>query len=55
MTRHNLSISDALWARVQQAAIREAVKQGRPISISEWIRESIRQRLEQEAARGGAC
>ena len=45
MTRHNLSISDELWAKVQLAAIQEAVKRGRPISVSEWIRDAIHRRL----------
>ena len=46
MTRHNLSISDELWAVVQQAAIDQATKDRQPVSVSEWIREAIRQRLD---------
>ena len=46
MTRHNLSISDELWARVQQAAIDEATKTRKPMSISQWIRNAIQQHLD---------
>lgn len=45
MTRHNLSISDELWAKVQQAAIDEAARERKPVSVSEWIRGAILKRL----------
>jgi metal-responsive CopG/Arc/MetJ family transcriptional regulator len=47
MTRHNLSISDELWAEVQQAAIDEAARTRKTMSVSEWIRVAIRQRLDE--------
>lgn len=50
MSRHNIWIPADLWAAVQKLALRDGVREGRPISVSEWIRESIRQRLEQDAA-----
>ena len=44
--RHNISISDELWARIQKAAREESVKQDRTISASEWLRERVLKELE---------
>ena len=46
MTRHNLSISDDLWAACERAAAKDGAKQGKPMSISEWIRKAILAKLE---------
>lgn len=45
MTRHNLSISDELWAACERAAAEAGAKQGKPMSVSEWIRRAILERL----------
>ena len=45
MTRHNLSISDELWAACERAAAQEGAERGKPGSVSAWIREAIRRRL----------
>jgi len=47
MTRHNLSISDELWAACERAAAEEGAKRGKSMAVSEWIREAIRRRLEE--------
>jgi len=47
MTRHNLSIPDELWAACERAAAEEGAKRGKISSVSEWIREAIRRRLEE--------
>ena len=42
MSRHNISIpDDELWARVQKAAAEEGARQGRTVSVSEWIRSLV--------------
>ena len=41
MTRHNISISAELWAKVQQAALEAGHKRGKAMSASEWLRGLI--------------
>lgn len=45
-TRRNLWIPDELWRRAQQAALKEALRIGRPVSVSEWVRRAMKKRLE---------
>lgn len=37
-----------LWDRTRTAAASETGRRGRTVSVSEWIREAIAQRLERE-------
>lgn len=46
-TRRNLWIPDELWERAKQAAREQGVRENRDVSLSDWIREAIRQQLEQ--------
>ena len=45
MTRHNISMSDELWGKVQRAALDAGVKRGRAMSASEFLRELIHKEL----------
>lgn len=38
MTRRNLVIPDDLYAKIQKAAANAGSKQGRTVSVSEWVR-----------------
>ena len=44
----NLYLPDDLWERAQQAARQESVRRERDVSVSEWVREAMEQRLEAE-------
>lgn len=46
--RRSLWIHDDLWDAAVKAALREGVRLGKPVPVSEWIREAMRQRLERE-------
>jgi len=48
-TRRNMLIPDELWERAAQAAREQATKEQRPVSLSEWIRAAIREKLERGA------
>lgn len=50
MSRHHIYLPDDLWDRVQRAALEEAVRRGKQVSASEWIRETIQQRLGDDVA-----
>lgn len=43
--RHNIWVQADLWRAVEQAALQEGVRQGRAVSVSEWIRGAIEARL----------
>ena len=43
--RHNVSMPPELWQRVKQAAADEGAKQGRPMSISAWLRSLVLAKL----------
>lgn len=45
MSRRTISISDELWARVEQAAAEEGAKRGKPLPVSEWLRGLILEKL----------
>ena len=45
MTRHNISVPNELWARLQRAAANEGAARGRPMSVSEFIRLACEQRM----------
>ena len=46
-TRRNIYMEDDLREAVMKAAARETLRTGQRITASEWIREAVRQRLEQ--------
>ena len=46
MTKRNIVIDDDLWMDVQRETGRITAGTGRPLSASEWIRQSIRDELE---------
>lgn len=46
--RHNVWFPPDLWALIQKAAAEEGARRGQPMSVAEWIREAIRERLENE-------
>lgn len=41
MKRRSMCIPDDLWKRIQRAAAILGAKEGKPISVSEWIRRAI--------------
>ena len=41
MTRYNFSISQEMVDEVQRAAAEAGAQRGKPLSVSEWIREAI--------------
>jgi len=43
MTRRNLVIPDDLYTQIQKAAADEGARQGRPVSVSEWVRGVLRE------------
>ena len=49
-TRRNISMPDDLWGRAVKATLEASVKAGRPISVSEWIREAMEKKLTKENA-----
>lgn len=51
MNRKNLYLTDELWDRVREAALKESVRAGRVVSASEWVRRACESRLEQEEAK----
>lgn len=46
MTRRNIHLPDELHEQVEVAAQAQSEREHRPVSIAEWVREAIRQRLE---------
>lgn len=48
MSARNLYIPADLWRRMQQAAADESAREGRTVSVSEWLREAARRRLARE-------
>ena len=50
MNRKNLYLTDDLWDRIREAALKESVRHGRVISASEWVRRACESRLSQEDA-----
>ena len=45
---HNFSLPDELWASIQRAAAKAGAKRGKPMSVSEWIRSAVIEKLQQE-------
>ena len=48
-----IRVDDELWERARRAARRQAVREDRNITLSQWIRDAIEQRLEREEDRSG--
>jgi len=48
-----IRVDDELWERARRAARRQAVREDRNVTLSQWIREAIEQRLEREEGRSG--
>ena len=46
MTKRNIVIDDELWMEIQRETGRVTVGTGRPMSASEWIRQTIRNELD---------
>ena len=46
MTKRNIVIDDDLWMEIQRETGRITAGTGRPLSASEWIRQTIRRELE---------
>ena len=42
---HNISVPDDLWARIQQAAAKAGAERGKPMSVSEWLRSLVLEKL----------
>ena len=45
MGRYNISMPDDLWGRIQQAAAKAGAERGKPMSVSEWLRSLVLERL----------
>jgi hypothetical protein len=46
MTKRNIVIDNELWMEIQRETGRITAGTGRPLSASEWIRQTIRQELQ---------
>ena len=46
MNVHNWSVSDELWARCERAAAEAGAERGKPMSVSEWLRTVVLEKLE---------
>ena len=44
----SIRIDDELWERVERAARQQAVREDRRVTVSDWIREALEERLERE-------
>lgn len=51
MTKRNIVIDDELWMDIQRETGRITAGTGRPLSASEWIRQTIRTELERLESR----
>jgi len=51
MTKRNIVIDDDLWMDIQRETGRITAGTGRPLSASEWIRQTIRDELGDELER----
>lgn len=47
-TRRNIMWPDALWEQIVRAAGAETTETGKTVTVSEWVREAARMRLEGE-------
>jgi len=45
-TRRNIYFPDDLWDEAQRAALKEGAARGVPVTVSEWVREAVQERLE---------
>lgn len=50
--RRNIVVPDELWTGVRRAAALQSIAEDRTVSLSEWIRDACRQRLEREQQAG---
>jgi hypothetical protein len=46
MTKRNIVIDDELWMEIQRETGRVTLGTGRPLSASEWIRQTVRKELD---------
>ena len=46
MGRFNITMPDDLWARIQRAAANAGAERGKPMSVSEWLRSVVLEKLE---------
>lgn len=49
MTKRNIVIDDELWMEIQRETGRITAGTGRPLSASEWIRQTVRRELDRLA------
>jgi len=47
-TRRNIMWPDALWEQIVRAAAEKTIRTGKTVTVSEWVREAARMRLEEE-------
>jgi hypothetical protein len=45
MTRRNIHVPDPVWERAEAAARRQSEEERRSVSIAEWVRVAIVERL----------
>lgn len=51
MERHNIYLPRELWERMRKAALAESNRQGRVVSVSEWLRDLLRRALKVDQPR----
>lgn len=49
---HNVYIPDELWQRIREAAATEGARQGRTVSMSEWLRDAAERKLNSNEGEG---
>ena len=45
MKRHNILMSDDLWAEIEKATATAGAKRGKSLSVSEWLRAVVMEKL----------
>lgn len=48
MTRRSVVIENKLWSEARQAAAAEELKTGESVSVSEYIRRALRERIDRQ-------
>ena len=51
MSRHNMWIPDELYAPLQAAAAKAGADEGKPISVSAWVRRTLEAELDRPTQR----
>ena len=48
MTRRSVAMPDSLWERVQRAAAMLTIREGRRVTVAEYVRRALEARLDED-------